>query len=90
MANTQSAIRRTKRSTIQASVNKIRKNKYKSAIRIMTNHLSKGKVKEAKDFLPKFTSQLMKVAKTGIISREKASRKISRITKKIQNSKKTK
>ena len=50
MANTQSSLRRTKRSTIQASVNKIRKNKYKSAIRIMTNHLSKGKVKEAKDF----------------------------------------
>ena len=90
MPNTQSAIRRTKRSSIQASVNKIRKNKYKSAVRLMTSHLTKGNIKEAKDFLPKFTSQLMKIAKTGIISKEKASRKISRITKKIQNSQKLK
>jgi len=38
--------------------------------------------------LPKFHSQLMKVAKTGVISRKTASRKISRITKKINKPKK--
>ena len=88
MPNTKSAIRRTKKSKIQSSVNKIRKSKYKSAVKQMSMYLSTGKIKEAKSFLPKFHSQLMKVAKTGVISRKTASRKISRITKKINNFKK--
>ena len=88
MPNTQSAIRRTKRTQVQALVNKIRKSKYKSTIKQMSIYLDAGKIKEAKDFLPKFHSQLMKIAKTGVIDKKTASRKISRITKKINNHKK--
>ena len=88
MPNTKSAIRRTKRTQLQATVNKIRKSKYKSAVKQMSIYLDAGKLKEAKSFLPKFHSQLMKVAKTGVISRKTASRKISRITKKINKPKK--
>ena len=87
MPNTKSAIRRKKRTQIQTSVNKIRKNKYKLAVKQMTAYLESGKLNEAKKFLPKFHSQLMKVAKTGIVSKKKASRKISRVTKKINKSK---
>ena len=88
MPNTKSAIRRTKKTKIQTTVNKIRKSKYKSTIKEMSNYISAGKIKEAKAFLPKFNSQLMKIAKTGAINRKTASRKISRITKKIQQTKK--
>ena len=88
MPNTQSAIRRAKKSSIQTSINRIRKSKYKSAIRQMSNYITSGKIKEAKDFLPKFNSQLMKIAKTGVLKKETASRKISRITKKSGNLKK--
>ena len=88
MPNIKSSIRRTKRTQIQTSVNRIRKNKYKSAIKKMQNYIGTGKMNEAKKFLPKFHSQLMKVAKTGVISKKTASRKISRVTKKINNSKK--
>ena len=88
MPNTKSAIRRTKRTKLQTSVNKIRKSKYKSAIKQMSIYLKSGKVNEAKKFLPKFHSQLMKVVKTGLVSKKTASRKISRITKKINKSKK--
>ena len=88
MPNTKSAVRRTKRTGAQTSVNKIRKSKYKSAIKQMQIYLTKGNLKEAKSFLPKFTSQLMKVAKTGVVSKKTASRKISRISKKIYNFKK--
>ena len=87
MPNTKSARRRTKKTQIQTSVNSIRKSKYKSVVKVMTNYLAAGKIKEAMDFLPKFHSQLMKIAKTGVIKKETASRKISRFTKKI-NSKK--
>ena len=88
MPNTKSAIRRVKRARTQASLNRIRKSKYKSAVKQMSTYLESGKIKEAKSFLPKFHSQLMKVAKTGVISKKTASRKISRITKKIKSLKK--
>ena len=88
MANIKSAIRRAKKSKKQALVNRARKSKYKSAVKKMTAYLNSGKIKEARNFLPKFHSQLMKIAKTGAISKKTASRKISRITKKINKSKK--
>ena len=84
MPNTRSAIRRIKRANIQTSVNRIRKSKYKSAIKQMSNYIASGKIKEAQAFLPKFNSQLMKIAKTGLIRKETVSRKISRIAKKIK------
>ena len=46
-----------------------------------------NKISEAKKYLPEFHSQLMKVAKTGVVSKKAASRKISRITKKISKQK---
>ena len=88
MPTTKSAIRRVKKTRLQTSVNKIRRSKYKSAVKQMSNYIDLGKIKEAQDFLPKFHSQLMKVAKTGVIKKETVSRKISRITKKIKNLKK--
>ena len=88
MPNTKSAIRRVKRTEQQVSVNRIRKGKYKSAIKEMAAYLAAGDTKKAKSFLPKFHSQLMKIVKTGVINKKTASRKISRVTKKINNSKK--
>ena len=85
MPNTKSAIRRTRKTQKQALINRIRKSKYKSVIKQMSVYLDTGKIKEAKTFLPKFHSKLMKVAKTGVINKKAASRKISRITNKINN-----
>ena len=88
MPNTKSAIRRVKKTNLQTSFNRIRKSKYKSVVKQMSNYIALGKTKEAREFLPKFHSQLMKIAKTGVVRKKTASRKISRITKRIQNSKK--
>ena len=85
MPNTKSAIRRTKRTKTQALVNRIRRSKYKSTIKQMSIYLNSGKTKEAKEFLPKFYSQLMKIAKTGAVNKKTASRKISKVVKKINN-----
>ncbi len=90
MPNTKSAIRRTKRAKLQTSVNRIRKSKYKSATKQMTDYIDSRKIKKAKEFLPEFYSQLMKIAKTGVIKKKTMSRKISRITKKIHNLEKKK
>ena len=88
MPITKSAIRRVKRNKLQTLVNRIRKSKYKSAVKQMSGYIALGKIKEAQDFLPKFHSQLMKVAKTGSINKRTASRKISRVTRAIKNIKK--
>ena len=88
MPNTTSAIRRIRRVKLQTAVNRLRKSKYRSTIKQMANYIAANKMKEAKDFLPKFHSQLMKVVKTGVISKKTASRKISRVTKRINNPKK--
>ena len=83
MPNTKSAIRRVRRVKKQTQVNRIRKSKYKNAIKQM-ELLLKGKEKEkAKKYFSKFQSILMQVAKSGIINKNTASRKISRISKKI-------
>ena len=88
MPNTKSAIRRVRRVKNQTTINKIRKSKYKSAIKQMSGYIDAGKIKEAKSFLPEFHSQLMKIAKTGTINTKTVSRKISKITKRINSSKK--
>ena len=88
MPNTKSARRRTIRTEKQAIINRIRKSKYKSAFKQMSMYLDSGKIKEAKGFLPKFHSQLMKVAKSGAINKKTASRKISKVVNKINSSKK--
>ena len=83
MANTKSAIKRIRRISKQTSVNKVRKSRYKNAMKKMNLLISKKDKSEALKFLPKLNSELMKIAKTGIIKKQNASRNISRITKKI-------
>ena len=83
MANTKSAIKRIRRISRQTAINRSRKSRFKSAIKKINLLLDSKKKKEALAFLPKLNSELMKIAKTGIIKRENASRNISRITRKI-------
>tara|TARA_B100001057_G_scaffold261198_1_gene261413 strand:+ start:155 stop:415 length:261 start_codon:yes stop_codon:yes gene_type:complete len=83
MANTKSAIKRIRRISKQTSVNKARKSRYKNALKKMNVLILDKKKAEALKFLPKLNSELMKVAKTGIVKKQNASRNISRITKKI-------
>ena len=82
MANTKSAIKRIRRISKQTIVNKARKSRYKNALKKMSTLIESKNKSEALKFLPKLNSELMKIAKTGIIKRQNASRNISRITKK--------
>ena len=84
MPNTKSAIRRVRRVKKQTTINKIRKSKYKSAIRQMEKLISSGEKDKAKKNFQKFQSILMQVAKSGIINKKTVARKISRVSKKIK------
>ena len=83
MANTKSAIKRIRRISKQTEVNKARKSRFRNAIKKMNILIDSKKKDEALKFLPKLNSELMKIAKTGIIKKQNASRNVSKITKKI-------
>ena len=83
MANTKSAIKRIRRISKQTVVNKARKSRFRNVLKKMNILIEDNKKEEALKFLPKLNSELMKIAKTGIIKKQNASRNVSRITKKI-------
>ena len=83
MANTKSAIKTNRRIQKQTLVNRSRKSRYGNAIKKINLLIEKKDKNAALKFLPKLNSELMKIAKTGVIKKQNASRNISRITKKI-------
>ena len=83
MPNTKSAIRRVRRVKKQTQVNRIRKSKYKNAVKQMEIFIKLKDKEKSKKYFSKFQSILMQVAKSGIINKNTASRKISRISKKF-------
>tara|TARA_Y100001936_G_C16008243_1_gene632064 strand:- start:894 stop:1154 length:261 start_codon:yes stop_codon:yes gene_type:complete len=85
MANTKSAIKTIRRIQRQTLVNKSRKSRYRNAIKKINLLIEKKDKKAAISYLPKLNSELMKIAKTGVIKKQNASRNISRITKKINS-----
>ena len=84
MPNTKSAIRRVRRVKKQTQINRIRKSKFRNAIKEMDTLIKSKNKDKAKKYFPKFQSILMQVAKSGIINKKTAARKISRISKKIK------
>jgi len=83
MPNTKSAIRRVRRVKKQTQINRIRKSKYKNAVKQMDLLIKSQDKSKTKKYFSKFQSILMQVAKTGVISKKTAARKISKISKKI-------
>jgi len=85
MANIKSAIKAIRRISRQTEVNKSRKSKFKTSIKKMNVLIEKKNKKDALAYLPKLNSEIMKIAKTGIIKKKNVSRNLSRITRKINS-----
>ena len=83
MANTKSAIKTTRKILRETKINILRKSRFKNAIKKMNVLIEKKNKKEALSFLPKLNSEIMRVAKTGVVKKGNASRNLSRLTKKI-------
>ena len=70
MPNTKSAIRRVRRVKKQTQINRVRRSKYKNAVKQM-DLLIKSKDKEKiKKYFNKFQSILMQVAKSGVVNKK--------------------
>tara|TARA_B100000427_G_scaffold315958_1_gene310560 strand:+ start:1296 stop:1619 length:324 start_codon:yes stop_codon:yes gene_type:complete len=85
MANTKSAIKRVRKISRQTKVNKSRKSKFRLSLKKMNLIIGKKDKKEALAYLPTLNSELMKIAKTGVIKKQNAARNVSRITRKINS-----
>ena len=85
MANTKSAIKTNRRIQRQTTINKSRKSRYRNAIKKINLLIEKKDKKGALEFLPKLNSELMKIAKTGVIKKQNASRNVSRLTRRINS-----
>ena len=83
MPNTKSAIRRVRRVKMQTQVNRIRKSKFKNAVKQMETLIKTNDKEKAKKYFSKFQSILMQVAKSGTINKKTAARKISKVSKKV-------
>ena len=85
MANTKSAIKRIRIIKRQTIINKSRKSRYKNALKRINLLIDKKDKKKALAFLPQLNSELMKIAKSGVIKKGNARRNLSRISKKINS-----
>ena len=83
MPNTKSAIRRIRRVKKQTQINRIRRSKYKNAVKQMELLIKSKDEEKIKKNFNKFQSILMQVAKSGVVNKKTAARKISKISKKI-------
>lgn len=83
MANHKSAEKRARQSLRRAVRNQQTKSKVKTVERKVIVALQ-AKSKETEATLREFTSQIMKAVAKGVIKKETASRKIGRLSKRVQ------
>lgn len=82
MANHKSAIKRARQSELRRLRNKARKTQMKNAIRKLEEAIS-AKSADIQERLKEAISVIDKTAQKGVIHKNKRSRKISRLTKKV-------
>ncbi len=83
MANHKSAIKRARQSEEQRQRNRSRKTRMKSAIRTLEEAIASKSQETAAEQLKQAVSIIEKTAAKGVIHKNTASRKISRLTRRI-------
>ncbi len=83
MANHKSAAKRAKQSEKKRALNRSKSSAVKTAIKAIRGLIASSHLDEAKKILPAIQSKIAKLAKTNIIKKKTASRKIGRIASKV-------
>ena len=84
MANTKTAKRQIKVTARKTKTNRIRKNDYRTSLKLVEKAILDKDQKRAQDLFQIFQKKIMRNAARGIIKKKGASRKISRINKTIK------
>lgn len=83
MANHKSALKRDRQSKVRRLRNRINKSVMKGAVGKVDEAIVAGSEDEAREALQKAVSLIQKTASKGSIHRKTASRKVSRLTKRV-------
>jgi small subunit ribosomal protein S20 len=84
MANTSSAKKATRVAARKTLINKNRTSAVRTTVRKVEEAIAAGKKAEAEAALKAATPQLMRGAQKGIMHKNAASRKVSRLTKRVR------
>ncbi|EOC99287.1 30S ribosomal protein S20 [Caldisalinibacter kiritimatiensis] len=85
MANTKSAKKKIRVINRKTEVNRRRKSEYRTYIKRLEKAIEANDVEKAKELLRIVEKKLYKAANKGTIHKKAASRKVSRLAKKVNN-----
>jgi len=83
MANTKSAKKAARKIAHRTAVNKARRTRMRSSLRVVEDAISTGDKAAAQAALVAAEPALMRAARNGIVHKKTASRKVSRLTHRI-------
>jgi small subunit ribosomal protein S20 len=83
MANTKSAKKATRKIARRTEINKTRRSRMRSYIRLVEDAIAGGDQVKAQSALKAAEPELMRAAQRGVIHKRTASRKVSRLTQQI-------
>jgi small subunit ribosomal protein S20 len=83
MANTKSAKKATRKIARRTEVNKARRSRMRSYIRLVEDAIAGGDKAKAQSALKAAEPELVRAAQRGVIHKKNASRKVSRLTHQI-------
>ena len=83
MANTKSAKKATRQIARRTAVNKARRSQMRSAVREVESAIASGNKDAAAAALKSAEPELMRAARHGIVHKRTASRKVSRLVKRV-------
>jgi small subunit ribosomal protein S20 len=83
VANHKSAEKRNRQAQIRRLRNRINRSKMKNVVRSLNEAIDSGSVEEAKEALQAAVPVIAKTASKGTIHKKNASRKISRLTRRV-------
>ncbi len=83
MANHKSALKRTRQNAVRRARNRANRTKLRNSIKLVDAAIEENSVEKAQAALQAAIPVIMKVASKGTIKKENASRKVSRLTKRV-------
>lgn len=85
MANTRSAKKMTRKIASRTEVNKARRSRMRSFVRKVEEAISSGDAAAAQAALTQAQPEIMRAATKGVIHRNTASRKVSRLAQRVKS-----
>ena len=84
MANTSSAKKATRKIARRTAINKMRDTRMRGSLRAVEEAITAGDGKKALDALSKAEPEIMRAAQKGVIHKNSASRKVSRLQARVR------